>query len=112
MNVNAAALLGWISFCIPVFVMTPIAIAQAQSQEEFICAYGSDTRVVSVVKADAAHDPKACRVDYTRNGATSTMWSSKTGYAYCVTKAAALVTKLAERHYSCKPRSVETHAAE
>jgi hypothetical protein len=88
------------------FVMTPIAIAQTQSKEEFICAFGSDNRMVSVVKTDAAREPKACRVDYTRNGRTTTLWSSKTGYAYCVAKAASLVTKLAEGHYSCKPQSV------
>ena len=86
------------------FVMT--SVAQAQSKEEFICTFGSDNRMVSVVKTDAAHHPKACRVDYTRNGRTTTLWSSKTGYAYCVAKAASLVTKLAEGHYSCKPQSV------
>jgi hypothetical protein len=87
--------------------MTPIAIAQGQSNEEFVCAYGSDKRIVSVVKTDAAREPNACRVDYTRNGRTTTLWSSKTGYAYCVAKAASLVTKLSEDHYSCKPQSVE-----
>jgi hypothetical protein len=81
-------------------------IAQAQSHEEFTCTFGSDSRTVSVVKTDAAREPKACRVDYTRNGRTTTLWSSKTGYAYCVAKAASLVTKLAEAHYSCKPQSV------
>jgi hypothetical protein len=87
------------------FAMAPIT--QAQSNEEFICTFGSDSRTVSVVKTDAVREPKACRVDYTRNGRTTTLWSSKTGYAYCVAKAAALVTKLAEGHYSCKPQSVE-----
>jgi hypothetical protein len=86
------------------FVMTPIT--QAQSKEEFICTFGSDNRMVSVVKTDEAREPKACRVDYTRNGRTTTLWASKTGYAYCVAKAASLVTKLAEGHYSCKPQSV------
>src|ERR1700728_4138229 len=85
-------------------LMTPIA--QAQSKEEFICTLGSDHRMVSVVKTDAAREPKACRVDYTRNGRTTTLWSSKTGYAYCVAKAASLVTKLADEHFSCKPQSV------
>jgi hypothetical protein len=42
----------------------------------------------------------------TRNGRTTTLWSSKTGYVYCVAKAASLVTKLAEGHYFCKPQSV------
>ena len=86
------------------FVMA--RIAQVQANEEFVCNFGSDNRTVSVVKTDVAHEPKACRVDYTRNGRTTTLWSSKTGYAYCVAKAASLVTKLAEGHYSCKPRSV------
>jgi hypothetical protein len=86
------------------FVMPPIT--QAESNEEFVCTFGSDNRMVSVVKTDAAREPKACRVDYTRNGRTTTLWSSKTGYAYCVAKAASLVTKLAEGHYSCRPQLV------
>ena len=86
------------------FSMTPIA--QAQSSEEFICTFGADNRMVSIVKTEAAREPKACRVDYTRNGRTTTLWSSKTGYAYCVAKAASLVTKLAAGHFSCKPQSV------
>ena len=89
-----------------VFLLVIAPIAQAQSNEEFICTFGSDTRTVSIVKTDAAHEPKACRVDYTRDGRTTTLWFSKTGYAYCVAKAASLVTKLAEGHYSCKPQSV------
>ena len=97
---------GFVCLCLLSFVTAPIANAQAQSREEFICTFGSDRRVVSLVKADATREPKACRVDYTRNGSTNTVWSSKTGYAYCVAKAASLVTKLAERHYSCKPQSV------
>jgi hypothetical protein len=97
---------GFVCLCLLWFVIPPIANAQAQSQEEFMCTFGSDKRMVSVVKTDAAREPKSCRVDYTRNGRTTTLWSSKTGYAYCVARAASLVTKLAEDHYSCKPRSV------
>ena len=88
------------------FVMTPIARVQAQSTEEFICTLGADHRIVSVVKTDTAREPQACRVDYTRNGSTTTLWSSKNGYVYCVAKATSLVTKLAEANYSCKPQSV------
>jgi hypothetical protein len=95
-----------VSLIILSFVMTPIAVAQAQSNEEFLCVFGSDKRMVSVVKTDAAREPKACRVDYTRNGKTTTLWSSKTSYAYCVASAASLLTKLSEGHYSCKPQSV------
>jgi len=109
MNVNTAAhRVGFVWLPILWCVSAPIVNAQAQSYEEFICTYGSDKRVVSLVKTDAAREPKACRVDYTRNGRTTTVWISKTGYAYCVTKAASLVTKLAEGHYSCTPQSVGT----
>jgi hypothetical protein len=80
--------------------------AQSQSQEQFICVFGSSQRVVSLFKTGAAHGPQACRVDYTRDGETKTVWASKTGYAYCVAKAASLVTKLAGGHYSCKPHFV------
>jgi hypothetical protein len=107
MNFNTATHRVGFAFLIVLSVaMTPIAIAQAQSHEEFICTFGSDKRIVSVVKTDAAREPKACRVDYTRNGRTTTLWSSNTGYAYCVAKAASLVTKLAGGHYSCTPQSV------
>ena len=107
MNFNTTThRVGFVCLCLLWFVMTPIANAQAQSHEEFICTFGSDRRVVSLVKADATREPKACRVDYTRSGKTKTVWSSKTGYAYCVAKTASLVTKLAEGHYSCRPQSV------
>jgi hypothetical protein len=106
-NFNTPTLrVGFVCFTILWFVVTPIANAQTQSHEEFICTFGSNKRVVSLIKADATREPKTCRVDYTRNGHTKTVWSSKTGYAYCAAKAAALVTKLAEGHYSCTPQSV------
>ena len=109
MNCNFAAhRVGFVCFSILSFLSAPVVNAQAQSHEEFICTFGADKRVVSLVKTDAAREPKACRVDYTRNGRTTTVWTSKTGYAYCVAKAASLVTKLAERHYSCTPQSVGT----
>jgi hypothetical protein len=106
-HVNTAAhRVSFIFISILSFAISPLVTAQTQSQEEFLCSFGTDKRVVSLIKVDAARDPKACRVDYTRNGHTTTVWSSTTGYAYCVAKAASLVTKLAEGHYSCKPQSV------
>jgi hypothetical protein len=96
---SAARIIFW-------WVMTPIGLVQAQSAERFLCTRDTDHRIVSVVKTDTAGEPRACRVDYTRNGSTITLWSSKTGYVYCVTKATSLVTKLAGGNYSCKPQSV------
>jgi hypothetical protein len=111
MNVNTAAhRISFVCVTLLSFAISPLATAQAQSDEEFLCSFGSDKRVVSLIKVDAAREPKACRVDYTRSGHTTTIWSSKTGYAYCVAKAASLVTRLAEGHYSCKPQSVDSSA--
>ena len=108
MNFNTTThRVGFVSLCLLSFVMTPIANAQTQSHEEFICTFGSDRRVVSLVKADATREPKSCRMDYTRNGETKTVWSSKNDYAYCTKRALALVTKLAQGNYSCKPETIE-----
>jgi hypothetical protein len=59
--------------------------------------------VVSIITAAPSEDHPhgACRVDYTKDGVTKTMWSAKTGRAYCTKRATTLVTKLAESHYSC-----------
>jgi hypothetical protein len=40
-------------------------------------------------------------VEYSKDGVSKTLWSSSTGQAYCLRKATAFVTKLAEAHYSC-----------
>jgi hypothetical protein len=83
------------------------ARAQMQSREEFVCTTGSVKRVVTISKGNAADGSGGCRVDYTRDGKTKTVWTSKTDYAYCVAKAVLLVTKLAEGNFSCKPESIE-----
>jgi hypothetical protein len=86
------------------------AEAQMQSREEFVCTSGSVKRVVAILNgssADGKRGSGGCRVDYTRDGATKTVWTSKTDYAYCVAKAVSLVTKLSEGNFSCKPESIE-----
>ena len=83
------------------------AYAQMQSREEFVCTSGSAKRVVAIFKGNAAGGSGGCRVEYTRDGATKTVWTSKTDYAYCVAKAVLLVTKLAEGNFSCKHESIE-----
>ncbi len=61
------------------------------------------TRIVSVVTVppSSAHARGSCRVEYSKDGVSKTLWSSSTGQAYCLRKATAFVTKLAEAHYSC-----------
>jgi hypothetical protein len=80
-----------------------------EAHEEFLCTSGQDKRVVSLYSRPAARGnrvPGACRVDYTRAGKTTTLWSSTTDNAYCTSKALSLVTKLVQGNYTCKPEAV------
>jgi len=108
MKSNNRVRLIWI-FCLATAGASS-ARAQMQSREEFVCTFGSVKRVVTIFKgnsADGKRESGGCRVDYTRDGATKTVWTSKTDYAYCVAKAVLLVTKLAEGNFTCKPESIE-----
>jgi hypothetical protein len=83
--------------------------AAQESHEEFVCTSGSERKVVSIYRGAAASDKRvarACRVDYTRNGKTDTLWTSTSNRSYCTAKALALVTKFVESNYSCKPEAV------
>ena len=94
----------WI-FCLA--AASASAQAQMESHEKFVCVSGPDKRVVAIFKDNGKRESGGCRVDYTKDGETKTVWSSKSDYAYCVSKAVSLVTKLAEGNFSCKPETVE-----
>jgi len=84
--------------------------AQTESHEDFICTSGPVKRVVSVFNRDIFDGQRrvgGCRVDYTKDGETKTVWSSKTGRAYCATKAASLVTNLVKGNFSCRAETSE-----
>jgi hypothetical protein len=83
--------------------------AQAPSQQEFSCAQGPTTRIVSIITTPASDSQPhgTCRVEYIKDGVTKTLWSSSTGHGYCIKKATAFVTKLAESHYSCSLKTKE-----
>jgi hypothetical protein len=96
--------------CISCLATAGVASAQAQIQphEEFICTSGPVKRVVSIVRRNASSDTResgSCRVDYTKDGDTRTVWTSQKDYAYCVAKAISLVTRLVEGNFSCKPQT-------
>jgi hypothetical protein len=95
--------------CLCYCLLTLNSEAQSQSHQDFICSLGAMTRIVSIVSRGSSDRQRrtACRVDYTKNGATKTLWSSETGLAYCAKRATALVTKLVEAHYSCRLETVE-----
>jgi hypothetical protein len=80
------------------------------AHERFVCKAGPSLRVISIYR-DASGDAEratGCHVDYTREGATRTVWSAsaKSGYAYCVKKALSLVTTLSKGRYACTPDTV------
>lgn len=83
--------------------------AQTQSHQDFVCSLGAEKHIVSIVSLGQSDRRRraACRVDYTKNGKTKTLWSSATGLAYCAKRATGLVTKLVEAHYSCRVETVE-----
>jgi hypothetical protein len=83
------------------------AQTQMESHEKFVCASGSVKRVVAIFKDNGKRESGGCRVDYTKDGKTKTVWTSNNDYAYCVAKAVSLVTKLTEGNFSCKPETVE-----
>jgi hypothetical protein len=90
----------------------PASSAQSESaHERFVCKAGPSLRVISIYRDPAGDAARAtgCHVDYTREGATRTVWSAstKSGYAYCVKKALSLVTTLTKDRYACTPDSVE-----
>jgi hypothetical protein len=83
--------------------------ADAPTQQEFFCEQGSATRIVSIITTPASDKQPhgSCRVDYTKDKVTRTLWSASTGHGFCIKKATAFVTKLAEEHYSCSLKTKE-----
>jgi hypothetical protein len=49
--------------------------------------------------------PQRCRVDYTRDGATRSLWSSGHDYQFCVRKALDIVRLLETVDFQCRPET-------
>lgn len=83
--------------------------AQSQFRQDFICSSGASTRTVSLISVGSSDRRQrgACRVDYTKDGITRTVYSSGTSHAYCAKQVTVLVTKLAEAHYACHAETRE-----
>ena len=84
------------------------AQAAMDAHERFVCSFGASQRLVSIFirAADAKQASAACRVDYTKDGKTQTLWASQADRAYCTAKAIGLVTKLVEGNFVCKPQAM------
>jgi hypothetical protein len=77
------------------------------AQEQFICHLpGTSDRMIGIYRPP--DDPKRCRVDYTRDGKTRSLWSSGHDYKFCVRKALEIVGLLEEVNFKCSPHSAET----
>lgn len=83
--------------------------AETPTQQDFYCEQGAATRIVSIITLPVSDkQPRgSCRVDYTKDKVTKTLWSSSTGHGYCIKKATAFVTQLAEAHYACSLKTKE-----
>lgn len=83
--------------------------AQPGPHQDFVCTSGTSVRIISVYNFDSAggaHGRGSCRVDYAKDGRTTTVYASTTGRAYCAAKATLLVTNLARANYSCRVRTI------
>jgi hypothetical protein len=94
-----------------------LAVAQAKTptprkdpsiaQEQFICrSPTASDRLIGIYRAPDG--PQRCRVDYTRDGKTRSLWSAGHDYAYCVRKALEIVSLLEQVRFKCSPETRET----
>ena len=75
------------------------------AQEHFICQLpGSPERRVGIYRPGG---PQRCRVDYTRDGRTLSLWSSGHDYQFCVRKALDIVGLLESVNFKCRPQASE-----
>jgi hypothetical protein len=73
----------------------------APAQEQFVCQLsGSTDRSISIYRP---YGSQRCRVDYTRDGKTRSLWSSGHEYQFCVRKALEIVKLLESVNYNCTP---------
>jgi hypothetical protein len=105
MVLRSAILIG----CPMLLLAAGSAQGDAPSQQDFYCTQGSAARIVSIITVPASErlPHGACHVDYTKDKTTKTLWSSSTGHGYCIKKATAFVTQLADAHYSCSLKTKE-----
>jgi hypothetical protein len=76
------------------------------AQEQFICRLpGTSDRRIGIYRPPGG--PQRCRVDYTRDGKTRSLWSSGHDYEFCVSKALEIVGLLEGANFKCSPQTRE-----
>jgi hypothetical protein len=82
----------------------------ALAQEQFICHLpGTSDRMIGIYRPP--DDPKRCRVDYTRDGKTRSLWNSGHDYEFCVRKSLEIVGLLEGVNFKCTPHSTKAAAS-
>ena len=80
--------------------------ANALAQEQFICHLpGTSDRRIGIYRPSGGS--QRCRVDYTRDGKTRSLWSSRHDYGFCVRKALEIVGLLEGVNFKCRPQARE-----
>ena len=76
-------------------------------QEQFRCEHigTPDHRLIGVFRPPGPQ--QRCRVDYTRDGKTRSLWSSGHEYRFCVRKALEIVQLLEGVNFKCGLKSPE-----
>jgi len=76
------------------------------AQEQFTCSLpGTSDRRIGIYRPPGGR--QRCRVDYTRDGKTRSLWSAGHDYAYCVRKALEVVRLLEQANFKCRPQTRE-----
>ncbi len=73
-------------------------------QEQFTCRLPgtADERQIGIYRPGGAQQ---CRVDYTRDGKTRSLWNSGHGYRFCIRKALEIVGLLENVKFKCTPHT-------
>lgn len=80
------------------------AEVHALAQEQFICHLpGASDRRIGIYRPSGGS--QRCRVDYTRDGKTRSLWSSRHDYGLCVRKALEIVGLLEGVNFKCRPQA-------
>lgn len=97
---------GWVPLAGAQPPLSAASASHAIAQEQFICSLpGSSDRRIGIYRPSGS--PQRCRVDYTRDGKTRSLWSAGHDYAFCVRKALQIVGLLEQVNFKCSPQTRE-----
>jgi hypothetical protein len=104
MVLTALSLVAWGAAAQAQAPLSPLNAGPAQ--EQFICSLpGSSDRRIGIYRPSGG--PQRCRVDYTRDGKTRSLWSAGHDYGFCVRKALEIVGLLEQVNFKCSPQTRE-----